>query len=121
MIDLFTNIVAQSEMSSTPIVTNITYGATNVVVDLPIIQYPLVSTGLFRQKIGLRVQAGYAATTVAPLSLMGYTPLWYNTMTGLYIYQQTPVAGNASYTFSLRNLINPQLYQQSSYTLAPDI
>lgn len=105
----------QAQQTATLTISNNTYGSTNVQANLLVPQYPVNSLALSGQKIMIQINGGYATTTGAPLSLFGYSPLWYNTMVNLYIYQQDPIALNTNVTLSFLNLINPQLYQMASY------
>jgi hypothetical protein len=50
-------------------------------------------------------------TTAAPLVLKGYTPLWFNSEIGYYVYIQKTVLNGTSVNMSLQNLTNPELYQ----------
>jgi hypothetical protein len=88
-------------------ISNNTYGALGVTGQMVITTYPITSTGLIGQKIMMRINDGYAGTTGAPLSLQGYTFLWYNSLVNLYIFQQNNVTAGSSVTLTLNSLSNP--------------
>lgn len=83
---------------------------------MAITSYPMTSTSQLHQKFMMRINQGYAGTTAAPITLPGYTPLWYNPLINLYIYKQKTLANGAAVTISLIGLINPEAYDSTLYT-----
>ena len=96
-------------------VSNSTFGLQNVVGSLPINSYPMTASGAIADKMVMQLTAGYASTTSAPLTLIGYTPLWFNPSINYYVYKQNPTASGSAVTLQLSNLNNPEVYQKNSY------
>lgn len=78
--------------------------------------YPMTSTSQLHQKFMMRINQGYAGTTAAPITLSGYTILWYNPLINLYIYKQKALTTGTALTLSLTGLINPEAYDSTLYT-----
>ena len=107
MIDYFTNTIAPTTTNSPMTISDNTFGTINTIASLSIPNYPLNSQTKLSQKMTMTLIGGYAATTPAPLAMIGYTPIWYNPTINYYVYQQQTVAINSPLTLSLKNLTNP--------------
>ncbi len=111
MIDGVTNTVVPSTSNENMAISNNTYGGINVIATLDVSSYPVGSSNLLSQKFVMKIKGGYNVTTPSPLSMIGFTPLWYNLQYGYYVYRQSTVAINSNFSFILKNLTNPQPYQ----------
>ena len=114
-IDKYTDLSTPSPSSDSITLSNYTFGVSNVSASVQVSSYPMTSSGALQDKLVMQMSAGYAATTPAPLNMVGYTPLWYNPSINYYVYKQSAIASTSNITLQLTNLINPQVYQKSSY------
>lgn len=96
-------------------ISNNTFGVLNVVGSLPVISYPMTASGAISDKMVMQLTSGYASTTSAPLTLVDFTPLWFNPNIDYYVYKQKPTASGSPLTLQLINLTNPEVYQKNSY------
>lgn len=93
-------------------ISNNIFGSNNITARLPVESYPMDSSQLLSQKLVMKVEKGYNSTSGAPLSLSGYTPIWFNPSIGFYVYQQVHNAILSNTSFFLMNLVNPQPSQK---------
>ncbi len=96
-------------------VSNNTYGVLGINGSLPVISYPMTASGAITDKIVMQLTSGYARTTSAPLTLDGYTPLWFNPSIDYYVYKQKTIASGSPVSLQFSNLTNPEVYQKNSY------